>query len=157
MATILLVCFGNAIGDWKMQMGIEKSTRLSSWLIAGPWSCKNDSSCGAWSLDSRIWWRNHARPHYVAKLNSFLTWRSMISLPNTLRRNLYSMGKEIQIKCTTNLPLRFVEHCFVFVSFKKDESIDPKYENLRRWMNLVGVIKTSVLTFQTSMMRFAFA
>ena len=104
MATILLVCFGNAIGDWKMQMGIEKSTRLSSWLIAGPWSCKNDSSCGAWSLDSRIWWRNHARPHYVAKLNSFLTWRSMISLPNTLRRNLYSMGKEIQIQFTTNPP-----------------------------------------------------
>ena len=71
MATILLVCFGNAIGDWKMQMGIEKSTRLSSWLIAGPWSCKNDSSCGAWSLGSRIWWENHARPHYVAKLKVF--------------------------------------------------------------------------------------
>ena len=81
----------------------------------------------------------------------------MISLPNTLRRNLYSMGKEIQIKCTTNPPLRFVEHCFVFVSFKKEESIDSKYENLRRWMNLVGVIKTSVLTFQTIMMRFAYA
>jgi hypothetical protein len=67
------------------------------------------------------------------------------------------MGKEIQIKCTTNPPLRFVEHCFVFVSFKKEESIDSKYENLRRWMNLVGVIKTSVLTFQKIMMRFAYA
>jgi hypothetical protein len=40
MATILLVCFGNAIGDWKMQMGIEKSTRLSSWLIQGPGAAK---------------------------------------------------------------------------------------------------------------------
>jgi hypothetical protein len=38
------------------------------------------------------------------------------------------MGKEIQIKCTTNPPLRFVEHCSVFVSFKKEEPIDSKYE-----------------------------
>jgi hypothetical protein len=33
MATILLVCCGNEIGEWKMQMGVAKSTRFSSWLI----------------------------------------------------------------------------------------------------------------------------
>ena len=40
MADILLVCCGNEPGEWKMQVGGTKSTRLSSWLIQGPGAAK---------------------------------------------------------------------------------------------------------------------